>query len=180
MVARKRPSVVASPCPRRLKLGALELSCKQRIYGPAWAKVVDPTAYQSLFTSRWVFESKNPKQQRFGFTLFAREDDCWQFWTGNGRETWNHLESAIRVSLTDFEWPARIGAAQFAPHYQPYGYSKGGTWQVYGYPLEIHRIEAHRRMDEPLDDSRLSQRQRFGNMSAMAAMEIWSDERSKH
>ena len=59
-----------------------------------------PAAYQSLFTSRWVFDSNNPKQQCFGFTLYAGEDDCWQFWTGNGRfgKTWNQLKSSTRVN----------------------------------------------------------------------------------
>lgn len=126
----------------------------------SWAKVQGGPEFQSIFTSRWVFASNTPTQQCFGFTLYAADDDHWQFWSGSGeygatwqhvispekldRDTWTHVAATFtpthveagkhvdgvvrlyvngqvvvkgeqRMSLMDFEWPARIGAAEFVP-----------------------------------------------------------------
>ena len=57
---------------------------------------------------------------------------------------------------------ARIGAAEFVPQYLTAWLFKGFMRDVavYDYPLEIQRIEAHHRVGQNLDDSRLSQRER--------------------
>lgn len=126
----------------------------------SWAKVTGGPEYQSVFTSRWVFASNTPSQQCFGFTLYAGDDDHWEFWSGSGeygknwqqlvgmapvdRGRWTHVsatftpkrivdgeyvdgdvqlyvdgqlvgEAVQSMSLMDFEWPARIGAAEFVP-----------------------------------------------------------------
>lgn len=126
----------------------------------SWAKVAGGPEFQSIFTSRWVFASNTPTQQCFGFTLYAGDDDRWEFWCGSGeygapwqelvtpkklrRYHWTHVaatfeptrveegqyvdglvrmhidgravaEGIRRMSLMDFEWPARIGAAEFVP-----------------------------------------------------------------
>lgn len=64
-----------------------------------WAKVNGGPAFQSIFTSRWVLNTHTPHQQCLGFTLYAGDDDRWQFWTGNGRygELWQYLYSDAKV-----------------------------------------------------------------------------------
>ncbi len=185
----------------------------------AWAKVAGSSEYQSLFTSRWVFDSNNPQQQCFGFTLYAGDDDYWQFWTGSGQmgEPWNYLKSTTPVnkdrwthvvatfvptgnrgddivegkvyiyvdgeqiaegvhemSLANFEWPARIGAAEFVPQYLTAWLFKGYMRDVavYNYPLEVPRIQAHHRMGQFLDDQRLSQRGKHYGLTSQGMMEI--------
>ncbi len=126
----------------------------------SWAKVQGGPEFQSIFTSRWVWASNTPTQQCFGFTLYAGDDDHWEFWSGSGeygkpwqelvspqkltRDEWTHVAATFtptsveagqhvdgvvrlyvngqeighceqRMSLMDFEWPARIGAAEFVP-----------------------------------------------------------------
>lgn len=127
-----------------------------------WARVSGGPEYQSIFTSRWVLASGTDMEQCFGFTLYAGDDDRWQFWTGSGaygvnwqqlagaatveRGRWTHVAASFEpdegqeaetqalrgvvrlfvdgqeiahgehaLSLVDFEWPARIGAAEFVP-----------------------------------------------------------------
>jgi hypothetical protein len=155
-----------------------------------WAKVVGGPEFQSIFTSRWVLKSHEPDCQMFGFTLYAGEDDTWEFWTGSGRkgQLWQRLvsetpvdrtrwvyvaatfmpdgpptvddvEGTVRLyvngqlaasathyeSLVDFEWPARIGAAEFVPRYLTSWLFHGRLRDVavYDYPLEPERIDAH-------------------------------------
>ncbi len=128
----------------------------------SWARVAGGPEFQSVFTSRWVLESHSEREQCFGFTLYAGNNDHWQFWTGSGeygknwdqlhtdskvaRDRWTHVaasfepdpgqeeataslagvvrifvdgvqvgEARHRMSLEDFAWPARIGAAEFVP-----------------------------------------------------------------
>ncbi len=119
----------------------------------SWAKVQGGPEFQSIFTSRWVWASNTPTQQCFGFTLYAGDDDRWEFWSGSGeygknwqelispqklsRDEWTHVAATFtptrvktsqhvdgvvrlyvngqEVALMDFEWPARIGAAEFVP-----------------------------------------------------------------
>ncbi|QDV78615.1 LamG domain-containing protein [Botrimarina mediterranea] len=133
----------------------------------SWARVSGGPEYQSVFASRWVLESNTEKEQCFGFTLYAGQNDKWQFWTGSGeygknwdqlhadskvqRNQWTHVaasfapdpgqrdagregetksltgvvrfyvngepvgEARRTMSLEDFAWPARIGAAEFVP-----------------------------------------------------------------
>jgi Concanavalin A-like lectin/glucanases superfamily len=167
--------------------------------------VAGEPAFQSVFTSRWVFESNTPEQQCFGFTLYAGDDDHWQFWTGNGRqgEIWDQLRSTTKVdrerwthvvatfvptgkqtesvvegtvciyangkriadgvheiSRTDFEWPARIGAAEFVPKNLTSWLFKGHLRDVaiYDYPLNAEAIEVHRRSGQSAQDHLLSLR----------------------
>ncbi|TWT92875.1 hypothetical protein Pla108_40150 [Botrimarina colliarenosi] len=128
----------------------------------SWARVAGGPEYQSVFTSRWVLESHSGQEQCLGFTLYAGENDRWQFWTGSGeygknwdkldsneavqRNRWTHVAASFQpdagqenatasiagvvrvfvdgalagearhsMSLEDFAWPARIGAAEFVP-----------------------------------------------------------------
>lgn len=71
------------------------------------------------------------------------------------------LELEQEVSLTDFDWPARIGAAEFVPRYLTSWLFKGYLSDValYGYPLETKRIEEHFKVGKPsigLKTSRLA------------------------
>lgn len=143
----------------------------------SWARVAGGPEFQSVFTSRWVLESHSEREQCFGFTLYAGNNDHWQFWTGSGelgknwdqlhtdskvaRDRWTHVAASFEpdpgqsipngpdpkqpdpkqdgaaasvagvvrifvdgvqvgearhtMSLEDFAWPARIGAAEFVP-----------------------------------------------------------------
>jgi Concanavalin A-like lectin/glucanases superfamily len=158
-----------------------------------WAKVSGGPAFQSIFTSRWVLDTHTPHRQCLGFTLYAGDNDRWQFWTGNGRygelwdelhtdavvvrNRWTHvvasfepeeptngmpaesLKGIVRIyvdgqqvaqdvhemSLMDFEWPARIGAAEFVPNSLTAWLFRGSLRDiaVYDYPLEPARIQAH-------------------------------------
>jgi hypothetical protein len=128
----------------------------------SWARVSGGPEFQSVFTSRWVLESHSEREQCFGFTLYAGNNDRWQFWTGSGefgknwdqlhtdskveRNRWTHVAASFKpdpgqeaataalagvvrifvdgvqvgearqtMSLEDFGWPARIGAAEFVP-----------------------------------------------------------------
>jgi hypothetical protein len=160
-----------------------------------WASVEGGPEFQAVFTSRWVLRSHEPDCQMFGFTLYAGEEDKWQFWTGSGRrgELWQRLVSDASVergkwthvvasftpsvtdvptdaddvggvvrlyvngqqvaegvhfeSLTDFEWPARIGAAEFVPRYLTSWLFKGRLRDValYDYPLATPSVERHYR-----------------------------------
>ena len=165
-----------------------------------WAKVQGGPAFQSIFTSRWVLDTHTPQRQCLGFTLYAGENDRWQFWSGNGRygELWNELHAAdvpivrhrwthvvatfdaeeptngkpvesIRgvvrlyvdgalaatdvheLSLLDFEWPARIGAAEFVPNSLTAWLFLGQLRHiaVYDYPLEPERIFVHYETGQP-------------------------------
>jgi hypothetical protein len=160
----------------------------------SWAKVSGGPAFQSIFTSRWVLDTHTPHRQCLGFTLYAGDNDRWQFWTGNGRygELWNELhttevpiirhrwthlvatfepeeaangmptesikgivriyvdgvqvaEDVHEMSLLDFEWPARIGAAEFVPNSLTAWLFRGYLRDiaVYDYPLEAARVRAH-------------------------------------
>ncbi|QDT71387.1 LamG domain-containing protein [Lacipirellula limnantheis] len=156
----------------------------------SWAKVEGGPEFQSIFTSRWVLRSHEPDCQMYGFTLYAGDQDCWEFWSGNGRkgDLWQKLISTTRVdrtewahvvatfaptgrplpgevegivrifvngeeiasgihqlSLTDFEWPARIGAAEYVPRYLTSWLFRGRLRDiaVYDYPLEANRIREH-------------------------------------
>ena len=158
-----------------------------------WANVQGGPAFQSIFTSRWVLDTHTPHRQCLGFTLYAGDNDRWQFWTGNGRygELWNELHTEVplvrhrwtyvaasfepeepasgmpseslkgivriyvdgeqvaqgvhEMSLMDFEWPARIGAAEFVPNSLTAWLFRGNLRDiaVYDYPLEPSRIRAH-------------------------------------
>jgi hypothetical protein len=79
-----------------------------------WAKVQGGPAFQSIFTSRWVLDTHTPHRQCLGFTLYAGDDDRWQFWTGNGRygELWNELH-ATDVPLVRHQWTHVV--ASFEP-----------------------------------------------------------------
>ncbi|MBX3434485.1 MAG: LamG domain-containing protein [Pirellulales bacterium] len=157
----------------------------------SWAKVVGGPEFQSIFTSRWVLNSMKPDCQCFGFTLYAGETDCWEFWTGSGvkgevwqrlvsgvpidRTRWNHVvatftpievraddqvvlgrarlllngqviaEADHLLSLEDFEWPARIGAAEFVPRYLTSWMFQGQLSDValYNRPLEPELVKRH-------------------------------------
>jgi hypothetical protein len=155
-----------------------------------WANVAGGPEFQAVFSSRWVLRSHEPDCQMFGFTLYAGEEDKWQFWTGSGRRgelwqrlvsdapversQWTHVvasftpgevetpedvegvvrlyvdgqqvvEGVHQVSLTDFEWPARIGAAEFVPRYLTSWLFKGRLRDValYNYSLEGARVARH-------------------------------------
>ena len=155
-----------------------------------WAKVEGGPEFQSIFTSRWVLRSHEPDCQMYGFTLYAGDQDCWEFWSGNGRpgdlwqkivtttkvdrSQWAHVtatfqptgrpiagevEGIVRMfvngeevasgvhqlSLTDFEWPARIGAAEYVPRYLTSWLFRGWMRDValYDYPLEAARVRKH-------------------------------------
>lgn len=158
-----------------------------------WAKVTGEKEFQSVFTSRWVFASNTPNQQCFGFTLYAGDDDCWQFWSGSGeygagwqtlitpvmvdRARWTHVaatftpqrveqgqsvegvvtvyvngekvgEDTHRLSLIDFEWPARIGAAEFVPKSLTSWLFRGELRDIalYDYPVAVERLKEHTRL----------------------------------
>ncbi len=66
----------------------------------------------------------------------------------NGEEV---LQMEQEVSLTDFDWPARIGAAEFVPRYLTSWLFKGYLSDValYGYPLEAQRIKEHYQVGQP-------------------------------
>ncbi|TWT75575.1 hypothetical protein Pla123a_30850 [Posidoniimonas polymericola] len=160
-----------------------------------WAKVLGGPEFQSVFTSRWVFGSNTPSQQCFGFTLYAGDDDKWQFWSGSGeygamwqmlsgnktleRHRWTHVAASFRpektkegewvegtvqlyvngqpaasgthrMSLLDFEWPARIGAAEFVPKSLTSWLFRGELRDValYDYPLSDERIRTHQTQGE--------------------------------
>ncbi|RIK72661.1 MAG: hypothetical protein DCC67_18955 [Planctomycetota bacterium] len=170
-----------------------------------WAKVEGGPQFQSIFTSRWVLKSHEPDCQMFGFTLYAGDQDYWEFWSGNGRKgdlwqklispakvdrtQWTHVvatftpthrpavdevEGTVRLyvngrqaaegvhclSLTDFEWPARIGAAEFVPRYLTSWLFKGHLRDiaVYDYPLEQEEIRLHYEAGRSDDDRRTSAR----------------------
>lgn len=155
-----------------------------------WARLLGGPEFQSVFTSRWVFESNTPNQQCFGFTLYAGDDDCWQFWSGSGeygavwqalvapvkidRQRWTHVaatftprrveksqfveglvelfvdgqkvgEDTHRLSLMDFEWPARIGAAEFVPKSLTSWLFHGELRDIalYDYPLPPAKLQQH-------------------------------------
>ncbi|MCC6492275.1 MAG: LamG domain-containing protein [Pirellulales bacterium] len=155
-----------------------------------WAMVEGDPQFKSIFTSRWVLRSHEPDCQMFGFTLYAGDQDNWEFWSGNGRKgelwqklvtptkidrsLWTHvvatftptgrpqvdeIEGAVRlyvngrqavegvhqISLTDFEWPARIGAAEYVPRYLTSWLFKGRLRDiaVYDYPLEADEVNTH-------------------------------------
>ena len=61
----------------------------------SWAKVSGGPAFQSIFASRWVLDTHTPHRQCLGFTLYAGDNDRWQFWTGNGDYgvLWNELHT---------------------------------------------------------------------------------------
>lgn len=66
----------------------------------------------------------------------------------NGEEV---LQLEQDVSLTDFDWPARIGAAEFVPRYLTSWLFKGYLSDIalYGYPLEPQRIKEHFQVGQP-------------------------------
>lgn len=66
----------------------------------------------------------------------------------NGEEV---LQLEQEVSLTDFDWPARIGAAEFVPRYLTSWLFKGYLSDIalYGYPLESQRIKEHYQVGQP-------------------------------
>jgi hypothetical protein len=66
----------------------------------------------------------------------------------DGREV---LEMEQEVSLIDFDWPARIGAAEFVPRYLTSWLFKGylSDVAIYGYPLEPKRIREHYEVGKP-------------------------------
>ncbi|WP_428307790.1 LamG domain-containing protein [Lacipirellula sp.] len=168
-----------------------------------WARPEGPAQYQAIFTSRWVLESYTPNQQCFGITLYAGDNNQWEFWTGVGkrgqlwnvmespkkidREQWSHvvgvftptevsepgfmrgigrlyvngeevLQHEQEVSLTDFDWPARIGAAEFVPRYLTSWLFKGRLSDIalYGYPLEPQRIKEHYQVGQPTVSTKTS------------------------
>jgi hypothetical protein len=55
------------------------------------------------------------------------------------------LEMDQETPLTDFDWPARIGAAEYVPRYLTSWLFKGylADIAVYGYPLEAARVQEH-------------------------------------
>lgn len=162
----------------------------------SWANVSGGPEFQSIFTSRWVFGSNTPNQQCFGFTLYAGDDDHWQFWSGSGeygaewqilkaptkvkRHQWTHVAASFqpfseeqqpeaaagqwvegvvklyvggeevaqathRMSLMDFEWPARIGAAEFVPKSLTSWLFQGELRDIalYDYVVSKDRIKSH-------------------------------------
>lgn len=158
----------------------------------SWARLAGGPEYQSVFTSRWVLESHTEHEQCFGFTLYAGQNDRWQFWTGSGeygknwdqlhadrqvvRNRWTHVaasfepdagqedavgavEGVVRVfvdgqlagearhslSLEDFAWPARIGAAEFVPQSLTSWLFEGELRDValYDYVLRPGQIQSH-------------------------------------
>jgi hypothetical protein len=54
-------------------------------------------------------------------------------------------EGTQQISLTEFEWPARIGAAEYVPRYLTSWLFKGELRDIalYDYPLEAGEIEEH-------------------------------------
>ena len=66
----------------------------------------------------------------------------------NGAEV---MQLEQEVSLTDFDWPARIGAAEFVPRYLTSWLFKGYLSDIalYGYPLEPERIKEHYEVGQP-------------------------------
>jgi hypothetical protein len=79
----------------------------------------------------------------------------------NGKQT---LEMEQEVPLTDFDWPARIGAAEFVPRYLTSWLFKGylSDISIYGYPLEPDRIQEHYKVGKPAVSSRTSNHWRAG------------------
>jgi len=60
----------------------------------------------------------------------------------NGRQV---IEDVHDASVTDFEWPARIGAAEYVPRYLTSWLFKGfiSDVAIYGYPLDATSIKKH-------------------------------------
>ena len=76
------------------------------------------------------------------------------------------LEANHEASLTDFEWPARIGAAEFVPRSLTSWLFTGrlSDVAVYDYPLKVARIKDHHEAGKPrtsLETSSLSWRGRM-------------------
>jgi hypothetical protein len=99
--------------------------------------------------------------------------------TPTGRPRANEVEGKVRIyvdgrpvaegvhnlSLTDFEWPARIGAAEYVPRYLTSWLFKGELRDValYDYPLEAGEVEEHFNAGREDDWDRTSaQRKRSG------------------
>jgi len=76
------------------------------------------------------------------------------------------LEAEHEVSLTDFDWPARIGAAEYVPRYLTSWLFKGylSDIAVYGYPLEAKRIREHFKVGKPAVSVQTSSRSRIGDL----------------
>jgi hypothetical protein len=68
------------------------------------------------------------------------------------------LEMEQETPLTDFDWPARIGAAEYVPRYLTSWLFKGylADIAVYGYPLEAARIQEHSKAGRSTADSATS------------------------
>lgn len=96
-----------------------------------WAKVTGGPAFQSIFTSRWVLDTHTPHRQCLGFTLYAGENDRWQFWTGNGRygELWNELHT--EVALVRHQWTHVVATFEPEPADSMPGESVKGAVRIY-------------------------------------------------
>jgi hypothetical protein len=70
------------------------------------------------------------------------------------------LEMEQETPLTDFDWPARIGAAEYVPRYLTSWLFKGylADIAVYGYPLEAARVEEHYKAGRSAGDNATSLR----------------------
>jgi hypothetical protein len=82
----------------------------------------------------------------------------------NGKQA---LELDQEVSLTDFDWPARIGAAEFVPRYLTSWLFKGylSDISLYGYPLEVERIQKHFEVGQPTASSKTSETSPWGYLT---------------
>ncbi len=69
------------------------------------------------------------------------------------------VEGVHRESLTDFEWPARIGAAEFVPRYLTSWLFQGSLRDVavYDYALADARVAEHFKAGSPSADERTAQ-----------------------
>jgi hypothetical protein len=67
-------------------------------------------------------------------------------------------EGTHQISLTEFEWPARIGAAEYVPRYLTSWLFKGGLRDIalYDYPLEASEIEEHYEAGREADEDQTS------------------------
>jgi Concanavalin A-like lectin/glucanases superfamily len=83
------------------------------------------------------------------------------------------IENEQEASLTDFEWPARIGAAEFVPRYLTSWLYKGHLRDVaiYDYPLEPQRVAVHHRKGEASEIRQLSQLPHINGLLIASSLE---------
>lgn len=80
------------------------------------------------------------------------------------------VDGVHEISRTDFEWPARIGAAEFVPQSLTSWLFKGYLRDVaiYDYPLSEDIIRAHRRVGQGTQNDRLSRKISFEKIAEVS------------